>query len=122
MNHQPGEIITLTSQASHYVYGLLDDDGNIFYVGRTGTPSRRLREHLNCPRSVELRDKLASVSTPRMQILGGPMSEEVARRVEWICIQVGIQCLDLVNGETRMRSPRSACNNAEEYLALFPKN
>jgi|SRR6478736_1081385 len=116
MNHQPGEIITLTSQASHYIYGLLDDDGNIFYVGRSRTPRERLKGHVQRPTSSELRDKLESCDSPRMQILSGPLSEAEAVKIEAICIQAGMLCLNLVNGETRTREVRTASNSADEYL------
>ena len=116
MNHTPGEILTHGPTKHQYIYALLDDDGEIFYVGRSGTPRERLKSHISRPTSSELRAKLASCSTPRMKILSGPLSDEVARKVEEICIQAGIMFLNVVNGETRTRDVRTASSSAEDYL------
>lgn len=79
----PGDVVLMngTQTKRHYVYALLRDDGEPFYVGKTCRPAVRLRDHvLKGARPV--REALARCTEPRMRILAGPLSERDALSAE----------------------------------------
>jgi len=102
-----GDIVTLTPSGFHYVYALIDDDGNVFYIGITNRPHMRLYQHLNPKQSnsADLLWKLHALNEPRMQILSvhsdrdGAIAEE--RR------QIGSRT-GLLNQEHRLAGRTSA--------------
>lgn len=97
MSHKPGEIITLRSDR-HYVYALIDDEDQVFYVGRTVAPRARLQQHVQCG-VARVAERLKQVAEPRMRILAGPVSDIVAREIEHLCIRVGEDFCELANRE-----------------------
>lgn len=78
LSYSPGQTLTLKSE-EHYVYALIDDDEQVFYVGKSNQPYTRLQQHVQdaAPRVGE---KLKTVRNPRLRILAGPGVESRGRQ------------------------------------------
>lgn len=66
----------------HFVYELRDDDGTVFYVGKTNCPQGRLKQHIRGSGNRQVTDRLRAAKKPPMVIVAGPMSEFEAIREE----------------------------------------
>ena len=103
MSYITGQVIDLNYRPGFYVYGLLDDDGIVFYVGKTNNPRSRLGEHLRGGTEA-VRARLRTLNEPRLQILGGPFDDFLAQKIENICIQGGALCGGLLNAAEPKRA------------------
>lgn len=117
MSYLPGQTIALSSE-DHYVYALIDDDEQAFYVGKSCQPFTRLQQHVRYGQP-RVKEKIASCRQPRLRILAGPVPEVVAERIEELCIRAGVEFCDLKNQETMAwpmgPQPRS------EYIQYFTR-
>ena len=117
MSYHPGQTLTLKSD-DHYVYALIDDDEQVFYVGKSAQPFTRLQQHVRYGQP-RVKDKIAGCRQPRLRILAGPVPEVVAELIEELCIRAGVRFCDLANQETRPwplgPQPRS------EYVEYFTR-
>lgn len=100
MDFRPGDILILpdTSKPVHYVYGLIDENGKAFYIGKTCDPYMRLRAHVNQTSNARLAAKLKAVPEARMLILSEPDTESEAVQLESSLIS---ETPGLVNQEHR---------------------
>ncbi len=111
MRYEPGDIVLVRREYDRfYVYELIDDNSEPFYIGMTAEPARRLSQHLHSSRFPHMRNdvflRLASLKEPRMRIVATYPSRAEAQIAERALIRkssgltVNIAGTSLANGYT----------------------
>lgn len=76
MPFRSGDVLTYNPD-DHYVYELLDERGNVFYVGRSNCPQGRLKAHWDSGRP-DIQGILKKATRASQRIIAGPMPEHEA--------------------------------------------
>lgn len=71
---KPGDEVTFNPD-EHYIYELIGDEGEVFYVGRTNAPQNRLCQHWRGCGNKLVTKKLKEQKVARMRIVAGPVGK-----------------------------------------------
>jgi predicted GIY-YIG superfamily endonuclease len=95
-----GEIIKADQVPTHYVYALIDEADQVFYIGVTTDPPTRLRQHVYRPGNTLMTAKLLTCQ-PRLLVLSVHAERQEAETEERRQISANVALLNFV-GTPRM--------------------